>query len=43
MKPDLNNSSLFEVYKSLFDYNHDGCYALIWKGILLFLMMRRQP
>ncbi|WP_226678116.1 bifunctional diguanylate cyclase/phosphodiesterase [Mesobacillus jeotgali] len=32
MQPDLNNSSLFEVYKSLFDYNHDGCYALDMEG-----------
>ncbi|WP_215035713.1 EAL domain-containing protein [Bacillus sp. ISL-37] len=32
MQPDLNNSSLFEVYKSLFDYNHDGCYALDREG-----------
>lgn len=32
MQPDLNNSSLFEVYKSLFDYNHDGCYALDMDG-----------
>jgi diguanylate cyclase (GGDEF)-like protein/PAS domain S-box-containing protein len=32
MQPDLNSSSLFEVYKSLFDYNHDGCYALDMKG-----------
>jgi diguanylate cyclase (GGDEF)-like protein/PAS domain S-box-containing protein len=32
MQPDLNISSLFEVYKSLFNYNHDGCYALDIKG-----------
>ncbi|MBS8266480.1 EAL domain-containing protein [Mesobacillus boroniphilus] len=32
MQPDLNSKSLFEVYKSLFDYNHDGCYALDMKG-----------
>lgn len=28
MQPDLNSSSLFEAYKSLFNFNHDGCYAL---------------
>ena len=32
MRPDLNNSSLFDVYKSLFDFNHDGCYALDMDG-----------
>ncbi|CAM3901598.1 EAL domain-containing protein [Mesobacillus thioparans] len=28
MQPDLNSSSLFEVYQSLFNFNHDACYAL---------------
>ncbi|WP_176167219.1 sensor domain-containing protein [Mesobacillus jeotgali] len=32
MQPDLNNRSLFDVYKSLFDFNHDGCYALDLEG-----------
>ena len=32
MQPDLNSSALFEVYKSLFNYNHDGCYALDMDG-----------
>lgn len=28
MQPDINNSSFFDVYQSLFNFNHDGCYAL---------------
>lgn len=32
MKPDLNNGSFIDVYKSLFDYNHDGCYVLDLNG-----------
>ncbi len=32
MQQDINNRSFFDVYKSLFDYNHDGCYALDLEG-----------
>ncbi|WLR54447.1 EAL domain-containing protein [Mesobacillus subterraneus] len=32
MQPDLNSSTLFKVYKSLFQYNHDGCFALDAEG-----------
>lgn len=32
MMPDLTNDSFINVYKSLFDYNHDGCYVLDLNG-----------
>ncbi|MBT2639738.1 EAL domain-containing protein [Bacillus sp. ISL-39] len=32
MQPDLNSRSLFDVYKSLFNFNHDGCFALDVQG-----------
>jgi diguanylate cyclase (GGDEF)-like protein/PAS domain S-box-containing protein len=37
MNPLIESSSQFEIYKSLFEYNHDACYALDWEGnFLLF-------
>ena len=32
MQPNINNNSLNDVYKSLFDFNHDACYALDMDG-----------
>ncbi|MRH42185.1 EAL domain-containing protein [Aquibacillus halophilus] len=32
MKTKINYDDLFETYKSLFDYNHDACYALDLEG-----------
>jgi diguanylate cyclase (GGDEF)-like protein/PAS domain S-box-containing protein len=32
MQPNINSNSLKEVYKSLFDFNHDACYALDMDG-----------
>jgi diguanylate cyclase (GGDEF)-like protein/PAS domain S-box-containing protein len=32
LQPDLNSRTLFDVYKSLFNFNHDGCYALDVQG-----------
>ncbi|MBT2680649.1 EAL domain-containing protein [Bacillus sp. ISL-35] len=32
MQPDINSSSLFDVYQSLFNFNHDACYALDTDG-----------